>query len=73
VPSNNIIKTKNMLKESKPYKNYVTNEDGTYIENKITKNVLKPYISNSGYLFAAGIPVHRIVASAFNEVKEIKN
>ena len=55
-----------MLKESKLYKNYITNEDGTYIENKLTKNILKPYISNSGYLYAAGIPVHRIVASAFN-------
>ena len=58
-----------MLKESKLYKNYITNEDGSYIENKLTKNVLKPYISNSGYLYAAGIPVHRIVASAFNYEK----
>lgn len=62
-----------MLKESKLYKNYLTNEDGTYIENKLTKNILKSYVSNSGYLYAAGIPVHRIVASAFNYEKYFDN
>ena len=54
-----------MLKESQLYKNYITNEDGTYVLNAKTGKVFQPYMGNSGYYYAAGIPVHRIVASAF--------
>ena len=54
-----------MLKESQIYKNYMTNEDGTHIINVKTGKKFEPYMSNSGYYYVAGIPVHRIVASAF--------
>lgn len=54
-----------MLKESKLYKNYATNEDGSYVININNGNIMKPYLGNSGYLFVGGIPLHRIIASAF--------
>lgn len=60
------------LKESKLYPNFQTNEDGTIVYNSKLKKFYTPYLSNSGYMFAAGIPIHRIVASAYMHDKYFK-
>lgn len=54
-----------MLKESLLYDNLWVNDDGTLVYNSKLKKYYELYISNSGYLYAGGVPVHRIVASAY--------
>ena len=53
------------LIESKIYPNFYTNNSGTVVYNKKLDKYYHLYENNSGYLYAAGIPVHRIVASAY--------
>lgn len=53
------------LLESKLYKNICSNSTGTVVYNKKLNKYYTLYMNNSGYMYAAGIPVHRIVASAY--------
>lgn len=54
-----------MLKESLLYDNLWVDDKGTTVYNSKLKRYYELYISNSGYLYAGGVPVHRIVASAY--------